>query len=107
MAGDGGAGAAEFPARRRRRSFMGLFVAIAIVLAVGLALLFLLGWVLHWLWNTTMPDVFGWKPITVVQAIKLMFIASILFGGHRVVRVEQAAEIATEQAGDAAEAPAQ
>ena len=66
-----------------------LFAAIFGIL-FGVILLLLLGWVLHWLWNTTLPEIFDVKPITVIQAIKLIFIASILFGGHRVVTVESA-----------------
>lgn len=61
---------------------------LLIGLAFGLLILVALGWILRWLWNTTLPEITGVKPITLVQAIKLMFLASILFGGHRVVTVE-------------------
>jgi hypothetical protein len=38
--------------------------------------------ILQWLWNTTMPDIFGFKEITFWQALRLLLIASILFGSH-------------------------
>jgi hypothetical protein len=38
-----------------------------------------------WIWNLAMPDVFGVKSITPWQALGILILASILFGGHRVV----------------------
>ena len=38
-------------------------------------------YVFHWLWNTTMPEVFGLKRITFWQAFRLLLIATLLFGG--------------------------
>jgi hypothetical protein len=75
-------------------------VAILFGLIIGILILVLLGLVLQWLWNTTLPDVFGVKPVTVVQAIKILFISSILFG-YRVVETQ--VEVPDEPA---AEAPA-
>lgn len=60
-------------------------VGVIVGLVIGVVALFLLGVVLRWLWNTTLPDVIGVKPITTWQAVKILFIASILFGGHRVI----------------------
>ena len=54
-------------------------------LIIGAVLLSILGFVLKLLWNSTLPDVLGAKRVTTWQAIKLLFIASILFGGHRAV----------------------
>lgn len=34
-----------------------------------------------WLWNITMPQIFGLKKITPLEALKLLIIAAILFGG--------------------------
>ena len=65
--------------------YAALAVGGIVGLAIGAFLLFLLGFVLRYLWNTTLPEVLGVKPITTWQAIKILFIASILFGGHRVV----------------------
>lgn len=35
----------------------------------------------QWLWNITVPDLFNLKRITFWQALRLLLIASILFGG--------------------------
>jgi len=50
-----------------------------IILFIGL--FFLIVALLQWLWNITMPDVFGLKTITYWQALRLLLIAAILFGG--------------------------
>lgn len=47
-------------------------------------LLFLVAWLLQWLWNITMPQVFGLKEITYWQAFRLLIIAAILFGGPNI-----------------------
>jgi len=63
----------------------GALIGAVIGLLIGLLLLALLGLLLRWLWNTTLPDVLGVKRITTVQAIKIMLLSSMLFGGHRLV----------------------
>lgn len=52
---------------------------------LGLIVLTLLGFILKALWNSTLPDLFGFKTITTWQAIKLLFITSLIFGGNRVI----------------------
>ena len=52
---------------------------------LGLIVLTLLGFILKALWNSTLPELFGFKTITTWQAIKLLFIASLIFGGNRVI----------------------
>ena len=60
------------------------FVIVAIGLAagliIGLIILAIITLIFRWLWNTTMPAISNLKEITTVQAIKLIFIAAILFG---------------------------
>jgi hypothetical protein len=58
-------------------------IAIAAVIVAILVLAF------RWLWNTTMPDVFGLKELSFWQAFKIMLLAGILFGGHRAIDVPQ------------------
>ena len=70
----------------------GLLVGLIAGLILGLIALALLGFILQWLWNTTLPEVLGVKQITLVQAIKILLISSILFGGHRVVAVQPSVE---------------
>lgn len=53
------------------------FVLLPILVA---ALLFLVSALLQWLWNITMPQVFGLKEINYWQAFRLLLIAGILFG---------------------------
>jgi hypothetical protein len=56
---------------------------IAGALLVGLILLGIAGVILRLLWNSTIPELFGLRTITTWQAIKLLLIALLLFGGHR------------------------
>lgn len=79
-------------------NFVGGLIGMIIAVAIGIAILIVLGFVLRWLWNTTMPQISGLKEITAVQAIKLIFIAAILFGGHRVITVPDDAPSPTEGA---------
>lgn len=52
--------------------FVAPTVLLMIVLIVAL---------LQWLWNITIPELFGLKSLTYWQALRLLIIASILFGG--------------------------
>lgn len=47
--------------------------------------LFLVAWLLQYLWNTTMPQIFNLKQINYWQAFRLLLIAAILFGGPNLV----------------------
>lgn len=58
-------------------------------LIIGLILITIMVFVFRWLWNTTLPEVFGFKEISFGQAIKILILSAILFGGHRVVEVPQ------------------
>ncbi len=49
-----------------------------IAMAVLFALLF--GWVFQMLWNWLMPELFGFKVITYLQAFAIVILAKILFG---------------------------
>ena len=61
----------------------------AIGILIALVLIAILVLVFRWLWNTTMPSVFGVKELSFGQSLKILILASILFGGHRVVDVSQ------------------
>lgn len=39
------------------------------------------GFVVRWLWNWLLPPLFGWKAITFWQALALLALTRILFGG--------------------------
>jgi len=49
------------------------------------AMLFLLvfSFVVMWLWNWLMPALFGWHVITFWQALGVLLLSKILFGGFR------------------------
>ena len=63
-----------------------------IILSVAGALIGFVVFVLvfRWIWNHTVPAVFGLKEITFWQAVGILILASILTGGHRVVSPEVA-----------------
>lgn len=56
--------------------FLYVLGAVALVLAIS--------WLLQWLWNITMPQVFNLKEITYWQSFRLLLIAGILFGGGNI-----------------------
>ncbi|HSR81696.1 MAG TPA: hypothetical protein VLL28_13050 [Hyphomicrobiaceae bacterium] len=56
-----------------------LFVAGALISFIIFVFVF------RWIWNHTVPGVFGLKTITFWQAVGILILASILTGGHRVV----------------------
>lgn len=66
-------------------NIIGAIVGIAI--AAGLVAILVL--VFRWLWNTTMPEVFGLSELSFWQAFKIMLLAGILFGGQRALDVPQ------------------
>lgn len=51
------------------------------ILFVGFALL--VGWVVMWLWNAILPEVVGVKMLNYPQALGLLVLSRILFGGFR------------------------
>ncbi len=60
-----------------------------ILMGFALAAFFIIvfTFIFRWLWNTTMPDVFGLKELDFLQALKILILASILFGAHRTVQI--------------------
>ena len=55
------------------------WVLLAIIGITGLAILF--GFIIMWLWNYLMPELFGLTEITYWQAIGLFILSKILLGG--------------------------
>tara|TARA_B100001173_G_C15938689_1_gene526093 strand:- start:671 stop:934 length:264 start_codon:yes stop_codon:yes gene_type:complete len=60
---------------------METFGIILTVLLIIFLVLVVLSGLLLWLWNMTIPEVFGLKEITFWQAFRILLIASLLFGG--------------------------
>ncbi len=57
---------------------MSFMAPLVLLLIVGI--FFLIVALLQWLWNITIPELFGLKSLTYWQALRLLIIASILFG---------------------------
>lgn len=70
-----------FTHNMRKRSPMEIAAMIIFGAAaiIGLAILF--GYVIMWLWNWLMPDLFGLTPLTYWQAVGLFILLKILIGG--------------------------
>jgi hypothetical protein len=60
---------------------------IASIAAVLLAFVVFV-FIFRWIWNRTVPPVFGLKEITFWQAVGILILASILTGGHRIVSTD-------------------
>ncbi|WP_206078858.1 hypothetical protein [Allomesorhizobium camelthorni] len=60
---------------------MSFLMAIAVAVIAAIVGLAIVSAILRWLWNATMPEVFGLRALTFWQAVKLLLIATILFGG--------------------------
>lgn len=81
---------------------VGVLIGAIIGLLIAFVILAIITLVFQWLWNTTMPDVFGVKSLTLGQAFKILLISAILFGGgtkviergHEVVPDDEVAQIA-------------
>ena len=59
------------------------------IVGIALVLIAIFVFVFRWLWNSTMPEVFGVKALSFAQPLKILILASILFGDHRVMEVPQ------------------
>ncbi len=70
--------------RRKKLLFIAPLAIVAMVLFASLG-----GWIVMLLWNWLAPAIFGWHAITFWQALGLLVLCRILFGGfggHRSVR---------------------
>ena len=69
--------------QHKRRRFHPLKVLFFVLAAAAYVLVF--GWVVMYLWNLILPEATGVKPLTYWQAIGLLVLCKVLFGGfgHR------------------------
>jgi hypothetical protein len=57
-------------------------IAIGIALLIGfIVFLFIGGVLVQWLWNWLLPDIFGVRRVTFWEALGLLALSRILFGG--------------------------
>ncbi len=54
-------------------------ILLALVLIVGMS--FLIAFPVMWLWNSTMPELFGLKQIGLMMALRICLLCSFLFKG--------------------------
>jgi hypothetical protein len=66
---------------------MELLMELLIGLVSAAVALIVFTFIFMWIWNAVMPDVFGVKSLTPWQALGILILAFILFGGHRAVHV--------------------
>jgi hypothetical protein len=67
-----------------RRKSVARFVMLGVAAVVAtVAIGFVFGFAVMWLWNWLMPDLFGLRPIGFWQAFGLLVLARVLFGGVR------------------------
>ena len=58
---------------------------IAFIAPLGIAAVFLFGWIVELLWNHALAPATGWREVTYWQAVGVLVLAKILFGfggGH-------------------------
>jgi hypothetical protein len=63
---------------RRNWALKGLKIALFVIVLVAV-----LGFVVMSLWNSLMPSLFGWHLINFWQAVGILLLSKILFGGFR------------------------
>ncbi len=61
---------------RQNHVVKGIKIVLCIIIAAGV-----FGFIVKGLWNVLMPPIFGWHTISFWQAIGLLLLSKILFGG--------------------------
>jgi hypothetical protein len=69
----------------------GMTLLVGIGMAIVAFFVFVL--IFRWIWNGVVPNVFGLKTITFWQALGILILASILFGGHRVISTDMTSSL--------------
>ena len=57
------------------------FIKVLMFIAIGAAAILLFGWIVMSLWNAILPEVLGVKAISFIQALGILLLSKILFGG--------------------------
>lgn len=65
--------------RTKKPATIAAWVILGIIAAAGFAILF--GFIIMWLWNAIMPDIFGLTEISYWQGVGLLLLSKILIGG--------------------------
>lgn len=75
----------ETPEARKARMrgwVRGKAARVAAMILFAVLLFPLVGVAVMWLWNALVPNIFGWSEISWLQALGLLVLARILFGGR-------------------------
>jgi hypothetical protein len=75
----------------------GTIIGLIAGIIIGLIILAIVTLIFRWLWNSTLPDVFGLKSLSFWQAFKILLISSMLFGGGTKV-IERGHEVVPDDA---------
>lgn len=67
----------------RSRRFVRILRLVLLVVPVAVLFIAVIGYVVMSLWNGLTPALFGWKLISYWQAVGLIILSRILFGGFR------------------------
>jgi ABC-type multidrug transport system fused ATPase/permease subunit len=71
-------------------------IGLIVGLIIGMVLLAIVTLIFRWLWNSTVPDVFGASAVDFWQAFKIMLLAAMLFGGGTTV-IERGHEVVPDE----------
>ena len=71
------------PPRRRTLTPLALRGFFVINCAIGVLAVSVIGYVVMTLWNALVPNIFGLRSITFWQAVGLLILSKLLFGGFR------------------------
>jgi len=63
-----------------KKHWIGRVVKVAAIVVIAIALI---GFVVMQLWNALLPGLFAWPTIGYLQAVGLLILSRILFGGFR------------------------
>lgn len=63
---------------KHNRKAKGLLIVVAVI-----AMFFLISAVVMWLWNALLPEIIGVKSVTYWQAMGILVLSKILFGGFK------------------------
>ena len=71
-----------------------VFIPLLVVLGLGIApfLLYAIGWVIQFLWNSTITEIFNTAPMGVWQGLFLLILCKILFSNEYSVKVDSSNE---------------
>lgn len=71
----------EHKVKSKIKKYITIAFKIFFGILAGIAFALLFGYVIMWLWNWLMPDIFGLTLITYWQAVGILVLGKLIFGG--------------------------